>query len=217
MTTLSEYLKTVPPPQDSLGLLSGEEIKRQIELRNIIIDPYDPALVGPNSLDVRLGPQLIEVGSGTPNAMKVEGGEYSKPYSQWDMDKFIWDITKPIPGHHTATYTIGEEGFVLRKGVCYLAHTIERTECKCFVPWLDTRSTVGRYFLQCHTTAGRGDVGWSGCWTLELISLAHDLRVYAGLPIAQVSFFSIQGRINPYQGRYNGQTGPQLPKPLRRV
>lgn len=181
-------------------LLTGKEIIREVESGNIIIDPFDKSLVGPNSLDVRLGKEIIQLCS--------NGNPY--PYE-------TWDLTKPIPDYHINKFTIPDEGFVLEKGVPYLACTLEKICCKKYVPWLDGRSTVGRYFLMCHMTAGRGDVLWNGTYTMELISQANDIRIYSGLPIAQVSFFSLQGEVEGYKGRYNGQIGPMLPKPLKRV
>lgn len=199
------------PWQNRYGLLSGNEISRQVNGGTIVIEPFNESMIGPNSLDVRLGPDLIQLLPYGP-WRKV----YGLPEEHYAEQDEPWDLTKPIPERNIIRHTIPEEGFILGKGVCYLAHTIETIYCTKFVPWLDTRSTVGRYFLQCHTTAGRGDVGWKGTFTMEMISLANDLRVYAGLPIAQVSFFSLQGEITPYWGRYNGQTGPVLPKPLTR-
>lgn len=182
------------------GMLSGPEIIQQVKEGNIKIDPFDENMVGPNSLDVRLGSELIELHSFE---------------EQFPSLMECWDLIKPIPGHHIRNVTIRPQGYILNKGVAYLGHTIESIWCRNFVPWLDTRSTVGRYFLQCHMTAGRGDVGWEGTFTLEMMAMARSIRVYAGLPIAQISFFSVQGDIKPYSGGYNGQTGPRLPKPLK--
>lgn len=185
------------PPFVIGGMLSGPEIIKQVREGNIVIDPFDESMVGPNSLDVRLGSWIIQLDS---------------EESAFDDG---WDLTKPIPEGDIVNHVMGPKGFLMKKGVAYLAHTVESIWCRNFVPWLDARSTVGRYFLQCHMTAGRGDIGWKGTFTMEMMAVARSIRVYGGLPIAQVSFFSVQGDIKPYEGGYNNQTGPRLPKPLK--
>ncbi len=177
-----------------MAILTGPEIKRQVELGNILIDPFDPARLGPNSYDVSLGNVLL-----TSPALDGYG---------------VLDLTREIRGW--AILPILEEGVVLQPGVGYLGHTVERMKCKKFVPWLDGRSSVGRHFLMVHMTAGRGDVGWEGTWTLEMMAMYKPVRVYPGLPICQVTFFSVEGEISLYKGRYSGQTGPQPPKPFKR-
>lgn len=179
-------------------ILSGPEIARQVELGNIEIDPFDPKNLGPNSYDVHLGNKLLKL----------------ETRSMWSDP---WDLTKPIPVHDIFPLTIDTAyGAILHKGVAYLANIVERIHCKGFVPWLDGRSTIGRYFLQCHMTAGRGDDGWDGKYTLELISMANAIIIYPGLPIAQLTFFKLEGERKPYEGRYQGQEGPTPPKPLTR-
>lgn len=189
--------ESMAPPPVSYGMLSGPEIINQVFLGNIRIEPFDESMVGPNSLDVRLGPELIELDSN-----EIDHGSE-------------WDLTEAISANYVRRYRIMSDGFVLKKGVAYLGHTIESIWCRNFVPWLDTRSTVGRYFLQCHMTAGRGDCQWQGTFTMEMMALARSVRVYTSLPIAQISFFSMMGTIRPYEGSYSGQTGPRLPNPLK--
>ena len=56
----------------------------------------------------------------------------------------------------------------------------------------------------------------SGSWTLELLATHRPVRVYAGLKIAQITFFTLEGEEKQYAGKYSGQVGPTLPKPLTR-
>lgn len=172
-----------------MSILSGPEIHEQIELGHIAIEPFCPSHLGPNSYDVCLGKYLLCV-----------------------CDP-IFDIS--VEPNLIETIEIPEQGFVLEPGLGYLGHTVEKITCHGFVPWIDGRSTTGRHFLQCHQTAGRGDDGFSGTFTLELLAAYRPVRIYSGMPIAQISFFTLKGRRNPYNGRYINQHLPTLPKPIR--
>lgn len=172
-----------------MGILSGSEILRQINLGHIKIDPLIVENIGTNSVDVRLGEELLLIQDAVLDLKEAPG---------------VVDRIQIPPG-----------GFTLKKGVGYLGSTIECITTTHFVPWIDGRSTSGRYFLQTHQTAGRADCGFNGTITLELMSVHRDIWVYAGLAIAQVTFFTLDGDYVPYTGRYQHQQGPQLPKPLK--
>ena len=73
-------------------------------------------------------------------------------------------------------YTIPEDGFVLNPNQLYLARTVERTETHNLVPMLEGRSSVGRLGLFVHVTAGFGDVGFCGFWTLEMYAIRAAIR-----------------------------------------
>lgn len=174
-----------------MSILSGNEILNQYYLGNIEIDPFLPQNVGPNSLDVRLGGVLLEI-----------------------VDE---ELDMSLPPANVLRHDIPRHGFLLKKGVGYLGSIVERVCCRGFVPYIDGRSTTGRYFVQTHQTAGRGDSGWDGCFTIELQAVHRPVRVYAGMPICQLTFHKVEGRDKPYQGRYNHQSGePRLPSPLPR-
>lgn len=174
-----------------MGILSGPQIQFEVERGTIVIDPFDPARLGPNSYDVRLGPTLLEI------------------------EDALMDITEAPK--KLRTHTIPDYGFILRPGCGYLGHIVEKIRCDGFVPWIDGRSTMGRYFVQTHQTAGRGDDGWGPAqFTLEILATSQPVRIYAGVAIAQVTFFQLIGPRAPYQGRYQGQMGPTPPKPLPR-
>lgn len=169
-------------------MLSGLEITRQIQLGNIEIYPFDFGNVNPNSVNVRLGDEIMWIDD-------VVVDLHRKPLSM---------LRKPIPS----------EGFLLKKGNVYLASTIERIHSKCFVPVIDGRSTIGRYGLAVHITAGFGDVGFNGQFVLELEARHRDTLIRPGDMIAQVSFHEVTGEISLYNGSYQNQTGPLGPKPL---
>lgn len=165
-------------------MLSGPEIRRQIELGNIVVDPFDPAMLNPNSINVRLAPALVV------------------------YDCLVLDCRKP---NQTRTLRIPDDGLVLEPGTLYLGSTIEVVGATCFVPRLDGRSSLARLGAVSHLTAGLGDTGFVAQWTAE-ITVVHPLRVYAGMPFAQFTFEPVQGEIVPYAGKYQGSTGPVASK-----
>ena len=105
--------------------------------------------------------------------------------------------------------TIPESGYVLEPGLIYLARTMERTRTDCYVPMLEGRSSVGRLGIFIHATAGFGDVGFDGYWTLEL-SCVQPVRIYPGVEICQIYYHTIDGDFVPYRsGKYQGNHGVQ--------
>jgi dCTP deaminase len=181
-------------------ILTGDEIRRMVEAGRIVIDPFDPANLGPNSCDVTLSDELLEY---VPDAPAWHDHPCAEGFALHPLD-----MAKDNP---TRKVWIPEEGMVLQPGRLYLGCTRERVGSSIFVPWLDGRSSVARLGVQVHLTAGRGDLGFVGPYTLE-ITAVHPVRVYAGVRIAQVSFFSAWGeRGTQYRGKYGGAgcAGPQ--------
>jgi dCTP deaminase len=74
---------------------------------------------------------------------------------------------------------------------------------------LEGRSSIGRLGLFVHVTAGFGDVGFSGFWTLEIFCV-QPIRIYAGVEICQIYYHSIEGEYELYKsGKYQNNTGIQ--------
>ena len=148
-------------------ILSDSRILEEIEKGTIIITPYDRKALGSNSYDVHLGANLAV---------------YEAP--ELDAKK-----------HNTIRhFNIPEEGFVLQPDTLYLGVTMEYTETHAHVPFLEGKSSTGRLGIDIHATAGKGDVGFCGNWTLE-ISVKMPVRVYAGMPIGQLIYFPVDGEI----------------------
>ena len=82
------------------------------------------------------------------------------------------------------------DGYVLQPGVLYLGQTMEYTETHKFVPMLEGRSSVGRLGIAVHSTAGFGDIGFCGYWTLE-ITCTEKVRIYPGVDICQIYYHTI--------------------------
>lgn len=158
-------------------MLTGPEIERQVALGRIVIDPWSNANVGPNSVDVHLHPEIAV-------------------YAVFLLDA---KVNNPV-----ARFAIPATGYVLRPGRLYLARTVERTYTPFHVPQISGRSSIGRLGIRIHATAGFGDVGFDGTWTLE-IDVVYPVRVYPGLRIAQVYFSEPVGELRQYAGSYQGQ------------
>lgn len=163
-------------------ILTGPRIEELVEQNKIHIDPYDPKLVGPNSVDLRLHPE-------------------GKVYVPGFYDKEL--ILSSSGENPTENFRIGECGFTLQPGVLYLMRTIESIGSDEYVPMVEGRSSCGRLGLQVHMTAGFCDTGFKGTITLEM-TVVHPLVIHAGVAIAQVFFVKPEGAIRLYKGRYQG-------------
>ncbi|MCF0233663.1 MAG: dCTP deaminase [Thermoguttaceae bacterium] len=163
-------------------ILSGLEIEKEIAKGTISIVPFDKGLLNPNSYNLRLHDELLV---------------YDAP---------ILDMKTP---HACSTLRIPETGLVLEPGRVYLGRTVEFTETNKFVPMLEGRSSVGRLGLSIHITAGFGDVGFRGYWTLELHCI-QPIRVYPFVEICQIYYHTVEGDFVPYaSGKYQNNGGVQ--------
>ena len=97
------------------------------------------------------------------------------------------------PARYTR-HRIPEGGVMLTPHRLYLARTVERTETRNLVPMLEGRSSVGRLGLFIHVTAGFGDVGFCGFWTLEMFCV-QPVRIYAGVEIGQIFYHTLEGAV----------------------
>jgi dCTP deaminase len=176
---------------------------------NIMVEPWDSSMVGPNSIDLHLGNTML--------TYKRLG--YRIPVIDPCDPKRVWVINSksPPPTEEVPLHSL-YKGWILVPGRLYLAATKEYTETRGFVPYVDGRSSMGRLGLFCHVTAGRGDNGFRGNWTLELVTV-EPLVVYPGQRIAQLTYHSIEGDQTLYTGRYQDDKTPQGIKllPLREV
>lgn len=92
---------------------------------------------------------------------------------------------------------------MVKPGIGYLMHTKERVATSCYVPVIDGKSSLGRLFVKAHETAGFGDPGFDGQYTLEITSV-FPVILYAGMRICQVRFHTMRGETNLYRGHYQG-------------
>lgn len=168
-------------------ILTDKRILEEIEKKTIKIEPYNRKSLGSNSYDVHLGSTLAK------------------------YDNEILDAKK----HNTITYfEIPDEGYVLQPNEFYLGVTLEYTETHAHVPFLEGKSSTGRLGIDIHATAGKGDVGFCGNWTLE-ISCKQPVRVYKGMPIGQLIYFPVEGEIEiKYNQKQNAKYSGQPNKPV---
>src|SRR6476469_11207282 len=148
-------------------ILSDTRILEEIAKKTIIIEPYDREKLGSNSYDVHLG--------------------------KW-LPKYKDEILDAKKHNEIEHFEIPDEGFVLQPHVFYLGVTDEYTETHAHVPFLEGKSSTGRLGIDIHATAGKGDVGFCGNWTLE-ISVKQPVRIYAGMPVGQLIYFPVDGEI----------------------
>ena len=161
-------------------ILTGNEIKIQRETGAIVIEDFDEARLGPNSYNLRLAPELLL------------------------YDEIVLD---PRRDNRVRRAVIPPEGIRLLPGRVYLARTMEYTETRGLVPMLEGRSSIGRLGLQVHVTAGFGDIGFCGNWTLEL-TCTQPVMVYPGMEICQIYYLRPAGHIAAeYHGKYQGERG----------
>ena len=109
-------------------------------------------------------------------------------------EEIVLDMRRP---NRFRRYEIPADGFVLHPNQLYLGRTAERTETHNLVPMLEGRSSVGRLGLFVHITAGFGDVGFCGYWTLEMFAV-QPVRIYPGVPICQMFYHAVDGEITEY-------------------
>ena len=143
-------------------IISGLEIKNMLN-KEIFIEPFDDSRLNPNSYNLRLHNELLV-------------------YDSHVLDMKVKNETKTI--------SIPPEGLVLEPGIVYLGRTVEYTKTLNHVPMLEGRSSIGRLGIYIHVTAGFGDVGFSGYWTLE-ISCIQPVRIYPNVEICQIFYHNL--------------------------
>ena len=180
-----------------MAVLTGSKIYEEVMNGNIKIDPFDPSRINPNSYNLRFC-----------NTLKVYKRKYYKTLEMVNGFQEWVRKEEPLDSHsnnETEDIIIPETGFVLEPNELYLGRTIELTGTDMYVPKIDGRSSTGRLGMQVHLTAGFGDIGFHGTWTLE-ITVPRRLRVYPNDEICQVSFETVYGDTDYlYNGRYQNQ------------
>jgi len=157
-------------------ILTGREIEHEVLAGNMQIDDFDPARLEPNSYGFRLAEDII-------------------CYEQQVIDCF-----EPVKTVH---YKIGPEGFVLQPRQFYLGATMEAMGSPYYAATLHASRSVSTLGLWIQFSAPLGHSGAIFPWTLE-ITAAAPVRVYAGMVIGKIAFWSMQGELRPYEGKYTG-------------
>ncbi|OUZ09132.1 dCTP deaminase [Aeromicrobium sp. PE09-221] len=176
-------------------LLSDRDILAQIDGGRVALDPFEPTMIQPSSIDVRLD-RLFRV---------FDNHKY--PHIDPAADQS--DLTRPVEVE-------GEDAFVLHPGEFVLGSTYEYvTLPDDIAARLEGKSSLGRLGLLTHSTAGFIDPGFGGHITLELANVATlPIKLYPGMKIGQLCFFQLSSAAEhpygseKYGSRYQGQRGP---------
>ena len=177
-------------------VLSDRTIRAEIASGRVEIDPFDPELVQPSSVDVRVDRRFRVFNNA--------------------RHPFI-DVRQPMEGlTELVEVENDEEPFILHPGEFVLGQTLERvTLPDDLVARLEGKSSLGRLGLLIHSTAGFVDSGFSGNLTLELSNVANlPITIYHRMLIGQISFMRMDGPVeHPYgsdasDAKYQGQAEP---------
>ena len=176
-------------------LLSDKDIRAEIDKGRVVIDPFDPSMVQPSSIDVRLD-RFFRVFE-------------NHRYPHIDPSEEQSDLTRLVEPE-------GDEAFILHPGEFVLASTYEVISLPDDVASrLEGKSSLGRLGLLTHSTAGFIDPGFSGHVTLELSNVATlPIKLYPGMKIGQLCMFRLSSPSEHpygsarYGSRYQGQRGP---------
>jgi len=168
-------------------ILTGNEIRRQVKKGNIVIEPFDEKKITTNSYDLTLGDKYI--------VYKEKILDPAKP-SRY----FI----KKIP----------KKGLKLKAGSFILGHSKEIIGSKKFVPIIHAKSSIARMGLFIHITADLIDIGSIGNVTFQLYATLP-IKIYPEMQIGQASFWVPKGKIQLYEGKYQGSRGPRASEGYR--
>jgi dCTP deaminase len=176
-------------------LLSDRDITAELTTGRIALDPYDPTMIQPSSIDVRL----------------------DRFFRLFDNHKYPFiDPAEDQPELTRLIETKPDEPFILHPGEFVLGSTYESVTLPDDVAArLEGKSSLGRLGLLTHSTAGFIDPGFEGHVTLELSNVATlPIKLWPGMKIGQMCFFRLSSPAeNPYgsaaySSRYQGQRGP---------
>ncbi|MBV1849563.1 dCTP deaminase [Catellatospora tritici] len=182
----AQAMDSITAPISAHGWLTGHKISEEVAAKRIVIEPFLPDHLNPNSYNYRLSPSLKRITSEVIDC-KAED-EYDE-------------------------IEIPEEGYILEPGECYLGATMEVFGSLHYASLVTGRSSIGRKFVTNHITAGLIDQGFFGNITLEIVAQKRT-RVYPGMRFGQIFWFTTAGTPLLYEGKYQGQRGP-TPSRLR--
>lgn len=168
-------------------ILSGDQIRKNLG-KDIKITPFCEDNLNPNSYNLTLHNELMV------------------------YEEVVLDMRKP---NRVRRMQIPDQGLVLSPNQLYLGRTTELTETHNLVPMVEGRSSVARLGLFVNVTAGFGDVGFRGCWTLEMFAV-QPIRIYPNIPICQILYHEISGQIAEYQSEKYQHSSDIQPSLLHR-
>lgn len=169
------------------GMLTASAIDSAVRNGLITISDYNPKRLNPNSYNLAIGNEVV-------------------------MYKNVGVIDLKDPETYSSITRIpidAEEGLILRPGNLYLINTAEEVGTDLFIPMLAGRSSMGRLGIAVHQSAGFGDIGYSGKFTLQ-IRVTYPTKIYPGLMMSQIYFLTPAGEIGSrYTGHYRNVSTPE--------
>ena len=177
-------------------MLTGSKILEEVKNGNIEISDFDAKRINPNSYNLRLG-----------NKIKYfDRKVYINPDTGERKGMYSSQIIDPKFPPYMEEYDMFEKGeLILYPNKLYLASTMEETFTDKYIPCISGRSSIGRLGLNVHVTAGFGDIGFKGKWTLELFCI-EPIIIRPGMEICQIYFFEPSGDTSiQYHGKYQNQ------------
>ena len=157
-------------------ILSGDAIAAGVAVGDIVIAPFSPANLEPNSYGFHLGDEILS---------------YSDP------------VLEPSRTPTVARHLIGPNGLLLEPNRCYLGSTYEQLGSHWHAATLYANRSVSTLGLWIHYSAPLGHSGATIVWTLEMM-VARPLRIYQRMPIGKIAFWTVAGQLAAYGGRYLG-------------
>ena len=172
-------------------MLTANSILRLVREKRIVIEPFNPDHLNPNSYNLTLAPKLL-----------------------WYPGKAPLDLKSR---RDPSTIFVPEHGLVLQPNELYLGCSNEYTESHDHIPMINGRSSLARLGVSVHQTGGFGDIGFKGNWTLE-ITVIKPVKIYPDIQFAQLCWFRPDGLVDQlYQGKYqNSRTANPIESRLHR-
>ncbi len=162
-------------------ILSGAEINNRMGSQ-IKIDPFSEAQLGTNGYDLTLHNELLV------------------------YEEVVLDLKEP---NRHRRIEIPPTGLVLSPNQIYLGRTVEHTETHDLVPMIEGRSSLSRLGLFVHATAGFGDAGFKGYWTLEMFAV-QPIRIYSGIQVCKILYHTLEGEVQQHgSSKYQNNRGIQ--------
>lgn len=185
-------------------ILTGPEIEAAVKRGEINISNYDEKQLNDVSYDVRLGNKVaVYKAQAAPSVWsKTKDSAHQRL-------RMVEKCADPAPLDAAVNNELWEfelqhgDPVFLQPGLGYLMHTEEIICTNHYVPIIDGKSSIGRLFVSVHQTAGYGEPGFDGQWTLEVVAQSP-VVLYVGMKVGQMRFHVPRGDVRRYAGHYQG-------------
>ncbi|VVC04708.1 dCTP deaminase, dUMP-forming [Candidatus Burarchaeum australiense] len=182
--------------------MSDAEILEAMEKGELRIEPFERKNLGPDSIDIRMGRELL---------LAKNVGKTLDPLKKGEASCF-----EKVTLKEGEPFMLGHHQFVL-------ANTVERLGLgPSIAAQIEGRSSIGRFGIVIHMTAGIIHAGFGSkapsTLTLEVYSVnPNPVLLHPGMKIAQLSFFRLgrkarEGYDSRKGSKYVGQRAPEPPK-----